>query len=166
MRKSQKGFAVLEGLLILVVLCIITFGTWHILATRRSQANSSSTIASSQSTSKPTNSSLSNINITDSDKGKTIVLVSNQTLTVSLASTYWAIGESSNTKIIRMTGNQTITESQPCVTGGGCGTAIAHFTPITPGSATISATRNACGEAMACTGSQGQFTVTVIIVRK
>ncbi|HWZ65969.1 MAG TPA: hypothetical protein VNX65_04240 [Patescibacteria group bacterium] len=163
MRNKQKGFAVLDGLLIGVVLAIVIFGVWYILSSRKNQVNSPSTTNSSQSISKPTNPSVADVKVTDSDNGKTIALTGNQTLTVSLASTYWAIAESSNTKVIKIMGQRTITGSQPCVAGGGCGTAVAHFTPVSSGNASISAARNSCGEAMACTGSQGQFNITVVV---
>ena len=49
------------------------------------------------------------------------------------------------------------------VVGEGCGTTTATFHAVTPGTAVIHATRTTCGEARRCTGSEGDFTITLAV---
>lgn len=115
------------------------------------------------STTKPATASVAIVSATDGDNGKTITLRTNDKLTLSLPSTYWTIAKPSNTHVIELAGNQVTTPSRDCVPGGGCGTAVAHFTAVSVGSAHITASRTTCGEALACTGNQGSFSLTVVV---
>jgi hypothetical protein len=45
----------------------------------------------------------------------------------------------------------------------GCGTVTAVFRAVAPGSATITASRTTCGEALLCTGSAGAYEVTIVV---
>ncbi len=100
---------------------------------------------------------------TDADNGKTFTLGKLQSLTVRLSSTYWTIHEASDTSIIHMVGQPVyMSKASECVPGGGCGTVTATFSPGAPGTATISASRTSCGEAMACTSNSSKYQITVI----
>jgi len=82
-------------------------------------------------------------------------------VTVELASTYWMIAGSSNPAVLRQASQAQVRPSGNCVPGGGCGAASAAFDAVAPGTAMISASRNSCGEAMACSPAQSVCRVTV-----
>jgi len=114
-------------------------------------------------------SSLTTVVATDSDNGGTIVLRPGQKLKVVLSSTYWQFQDSSDRAVLRLDGQpqyaprSTDPSGASCVPGQGCGTATAIFRAISAGQATVTATRNACGEALRCTGSQGSYMLNVIV---
>jgi hypothetical protein len=84
-------------------------------------------------------------------------------LRVVLSSTYWSVDPSSNPEVLRSNGASTIDPQMGgCVPGAGCGTVTATFTATATGSAIVTATRTTCGEALACTGSNGHYTIAVI----
>ena len=100
----------------------------------------------------------------DRDNGRTVSLVIGQRLRVVLQSTYWTFQQSSNPRVLTSDGAPTV-NPQPsgCVPGQGCGSATASFTAVGSGRALVSAARKSCGEALACTGSRGEFVVHVIV---
>jgi hypothetical protein len=104
------------------------------------------------------------VTVTDRDDGHTVTLRLGQRLRVVLASTYWEFRGSSHPAVLRLAVKPQITP-QPagCVTGGGCGTAIAIFVAAAPGRSTVTATRNSCGEAMGCTAAGGKFALAVVV---
>jgi hypothetical protein len=94
---------------------------------------------------------------------KTTVRVG-QTLTVSLSSTYWVFGGSSDPAVLKDIGGQvTPAPRGTCVPGGGCGTSSESFKAIAPGQAEVTASRTSCGEAMRCTGDAGSFKLEVTV---
>jgi hypothetical protein len=100
----------------------------------------------------------------DKNNGGTIELHVGQTLRVVLESTYWQFQNSSNELVLR-TGRQPSRSPQPsgCAAGAGCGTVTATYVAVGAGQAVVTATRVSCGEAMRCTGSNGQFSLRVIV---
>jgi hypothetical protein len=87
-------------------------------------------------------------------------------LLVTLHSTYWSFQALSGSAL-RAKGKP-VTVPAPmgtCVPGGGCGTVTARFVAHADGSATISASRTSCGEALLCQPSQRTFTVKVKVTR-
>jgi hypothetical protein len=106
--------------------------------------------------------------LNEKDNGKTITVDSGDVLTVQLSNTYWRFAAPSG-PAVRMLGEPTTSSSAPfnpeksCVPGAGCGTVTANFQSAAPGTAVVSATRSSCGEAMACGGGEGTYTVTVIV---
>jgi hypothetical protein len=102
---------------------------------------------------------------TDSDNGKTFELHVGDRLEVKLDSTYWNIHESTDLSVLRLAGPMAISpRPNGCVPGGGCGLAIASFDAVGRGSADVTASRNACGEAMRCVGSAGSYRLSVIVI--
>jgi hypothetical protein len=50
-----------------------------------------------------------------------------------------------------------------CLPGIGCGVTTAWYKALSAGSATVSASRVSCGEALRCVGKQGAYRVTVVV---
>jgi hypothetical protein len=102
--------------------------------------------------------------ITDRDKGTTVPLHVGDHLKVILASTYWTIQPASNRAVLRSDGRPvTKGKLQGCVPGAGCGTTTETFTAVKDGKATVSASRTTCGEALLCTGGNGEYKVSVVV---
>ena len=102
--------------------------------------------------------------VSDRDNGTTVRLHTGGRLRVVLDSTYWAFAPSSDPAVLRGDGTPVVDpQASGCVPGAGCGTVTATFTAVAGGSATVTATRTTCGEAMRCTGANGRYTVTVVV---
>jgi hypothetical protein len=101
---------------------------------------------------------------TGTDNGRTLTLKRGQWLQIVLASTYWHFQTSSNPAVLRLDGRPQV-NPQPsgCVPGAGCGTATANYLALTAGSAVVTATRTSCGEAAGCTGTNGLFSLRVLV---
>jgi len=99
--------------------------------------------------------------VKDQDNGRTVSVRTGERVTVELASTYWMIAGSSNPAVLRPAGQPQVRPSGSCVPGGGCGVASQAFDAAAPGTAVISASRNSCGEAMACSPAESMYRVTV-----
>jgi len=100
----------------------------------------------------------------DADNGHSVSLHAGEHLQVVLSSTYWRVDGSSDTTVLRPTAQPTVSpQIRGCVPGAGCGTVTALFDAVGPGTASVSAQRTGCGEAMACTGRQGSYRVTVVV---
>lgn len=101
--------------------------------------------------------------VADANDGQTVTLHPGDHLRVVLSSTYWQFQPSSDPSVLRPDGSPAISPSPGCVPGAGCGTATATFTALSPGHATIVATRTSCGEAMLCQGSAGHYQIDVVV---
>jgi hypothetical protein len=103
--------------------------------------------------------------VRDQDNGRTLSIGVGQGLMVVLDSTYWQVTGSSDPAVLRQTGQPAVSP-QPggCVPGQGCGTVSAAFEGAAPGRADVNARRTTCGEALACTGSQTSYRVTVLVL--
>jgi len=104
------------------------------------------------------------LQLNDAANGTTVTIAFGGRIQVSLASTYWMFDPPSNPAVLAVQGPPQVA---PCpyktVPGSGCGTATMTFLAEAAGTATISAHRTSCGEAMACTGAQGSFKVSVVV---
>ncbi len=102
----------------------------------------------------------------DSDNGANLALRVGDRVEVSLHSTYWTIDGSSDSHVLAAEGAAVVSPAQGgCVPGGGCGTVAMWFDVVGAGSATVTASRASCGEALACTGNQGSYKITVTATR-
>jgi hypothetical protein len=102
----------------------------------------------------------------DQDNGHAISVRVGDHLLVVLDSTYWSVAGSSDQAVLRPAGAPTVSpQVGGCVPGGGCGTVSAQFDAVAAGRADVTAKRSSCGEALACTGGQGAYRVTVVVVR-
>ena len=101
--------------------------------------------------------------VADANDGQTVTLHPGNHLLVVLSSTYWQFQPSSDPSVLHAEGSPATSPSPGCVPGAGCGTVAATFTALSPGHATIVATRTSCGEAMLCQGSAGHYQIDVVV---
>jgi hypothetical protein len=103
--------------------------------------------------------------VSEANNRGTVALRSGGTLTVVLHSTYWQSDPASDPSVLRSQGDPTYAPDPPgaCVPGGGCGTVTATYHALRPGRVVVTAHRTSCGEAMACVGDAGHFSVTVAV---
>jgi len=101
----------------------------------------------------------------DSANGTTVTISPGERFQVTLASTYWTFDPPSNATVLVPQGGQQTSPGSSCppYPGSGCGTATQVYTAEARGTAVVSAHRTSCGEALRCTGSQGSFTLTVVV---
>lgn len=100
--------------------------------------------------------------VSEPDNGSTVSVPAGTTLTLVLHSTYWTIDPSSNPAVLAERGSPTVDpQTQGCVPGQGCGTVTARFGAVAAGTATISAHRSSCGEALRCTPDQSSYRILV-----
>ncbi len=97
--------------------------------------------------------------------GQTISLHPGDTLRLTLDSTAWTIGGSSDPSVLQPQGAQVVSPAPPgaCPPGMGCGTTGIVFKALKQGTATVAASRISCGEAMRCVGSQGTYELQVTV---
>ena len=102
--------------------------------------------------------------ITERDNRTIVTLRAGDHLKLVLSNTYWTIQPASDQAVLRSDGPPvTKATLAGCVPGGGCGTKTETFTAVGGGKATVSASRTTCGEALRCTGGNGNFDVTVVV---
>ncbi|MGE5227273.1 MAG: hypothetical protein ACM3OO_10410 [Planctomycetaceae bacterium] len=95
--------------------------------------------------------------------GTTVQLCVGQTLRIELHSTYWQDVVSSDPSVLAGGSTQAIAPSSPCVPGAGCGTLVTSLRAAAAGTATVSAHRTTCGEALLCRPGQRSYTLTVTV---
>ncbi len=91
----------------------------------------------------------------------TVSVALGTSVVVTLHSTYWSGLTSGAPKILTPEGTAQVAPAHSCPPGEGCGTVRLGLRAAHPGTARINARRATCGEARACTGTQGSFVVTV-----
>jgi hypothetical protein len=101
------------------------------------------------------------IRLGDQDNGRTIDVVVDTRIVVSLGSTYWSFDGNANSGILVADGAPTASPSPGCIPGGGCGTVTQTFVVAKAGTAVLKADRTSCGEAMLCQPNQRTFRVTI-----
>jgi hypothetical protein len=104
------------------------------------------------------------VTATGRDDGRTLHLQRGQRLRVVLSSTYWQFDSDAAPRILRRLSAPRV-RPQPahCIPGGGCGTVTATYLAVAAGRSTVAASRSSCGEAVGCTGRNGQFRLTVVV---
>ncbi|MEY9878325.1 hypothetical protein ABH931_007852 [Streptacidiphilus sp. MAP12-33] len=130
-------------------------------------ATSSATAGAGASTGASTPGGTTPVVVRNADKGKTITLHTGQTLEVVLSGGYWPAPASSAAGVLKAAGAPSFLSASPgrgCPPGVGCRPEQTDFTAVAPGTATVSATRTNCGEAMRCTDANGKFTISVTVV--
>ena len=102
--------------------------------------------------------------LADGDNGKAVGAQVGETITVVLHSTYWQFQPPSAPAVVAPQGSPAVApDMHGCVPGGGCGTVTMTYRAAGRGTSTVSAHRDSCGEAMRCTGSSGDWAVTVTV---
>jgi hypothetical protein len=104
------------------------------------------------------------VTVDEHANGTTVQLCAGQQLSVQLHSTYWQGVASNEPAILHRTAPTSVTPAPtPGFPGVGCGTLITGFQGIAAGTATVSAHRTTCGEALLCRPSQRDFSVTIVV---
>jgi hypothetical protein len=161
-------------------------GTHHSAATSTTQAGSTSTTvgttttAGSPTTSRgattttasPHGSSTTavattvapvTVTLTESDDTHAVSVRRGDVVVVVLHSTYWSF-TTPTSAVVAPDGAPVVAPMlQGCVPGGGCGTVTARYRATAAGQATLSAHRDSCGEALRCTGRQGDWQVQLTV---
>jgi hypothetical protein len=101
----------------------------------------------------------------DAIKNGQMTLAVGQRLTVTLHSTYWQFGASSDPSVVATQGSpkSQICANPPGFPGSGCGTVVEQFAAVHAGSAVLTASRNSCGEALRCSPDQSSWRLTVTV---
>lgn len=101
----------------------------------------------------------------DSVNGTTVHVTVGTRIEVELGSTYWSFNPPSNPSVLRPAPHIAPLPMVMCpmIPGTGCGTAAQDYIAEAAGTSVISASRVSCGEALRCTGTEGDFSVTVVV---
>jgi hypothetical protein len=105
------------------------------------------------------------VSVDEHANGTTVDLSVGQTLLLQLHSTYWQDVTSSDPSTLRAM-SPTVTPqpaSSSCPPGGGCGSITVQFVALGPGTATVAASRQLCGEDVQCPSSDRSYTLLVKI---
>jgi len=103
----------------------------------------------------------------DADNGGSTTVPVGHRVIVTLASTYWAIADASDQRVLgRDTQPVALPGGPSCPTIGGsrCGRVVAAFSALAPGVADLGADRSSCGEALRCSESQAHWRFHVRVV--
>jgi len=102
----------------------------------------------------------------DDANGKAVSARAGDRIELILSSSYWHVTGSSAPGVLRQDGSPVLLSrpsSCPDIPGLGCIPVRADFTALTDGTAVITASRSACGEALRCMPDQTRFTVIVVV---
>ena len=108
------------------------------------------------------------VTVTDAENHRVISIKANTQVTITLDSTFWLDATATNLKTVKAKSQKVIpfgpTAPQGCQhPGTGCGTSIWVFKATTKGKASFTVSRDSCGEAMQCTGSNGSYLVRFLV---
>jgi len=111
--------------------------------------------------------------ISEPSNGKVISIKTGSTFSIVLHSTYWQYDPLTATKAIQAISDPVGAPIAPGPTapracthaGSGCGTVTWKFKAKSIGSATITASRTSCGEALQCAAGQGLYSVKIKVIR-
>jgi hypothetical protein len=129
--------------------------------TSNTAPNSESTSPSSADSSSTTDSS--EIVVTDADAGQTRHVPLGGVLVVRLGSVYWQFQPASDSSVLALDGDAVASNGTDCPPGVGCGSATQRYRAVGAGTATVTAMRTSCGEALQCRPDQESFTITLIV---
>lgn len=102
----------------------------------------------------------------DGSNGSRLTLHDGDTLVVRLHSTYWNIATPRPGDVLRLVDRAVHAvplDSHRCMPGMGCGTVVATFLVQHTGHGEVVASRTSCGEALACTGAQSRYALTLVV---
>lgn len=106
-----------------------------------------------------TSSTTTTHTLDEHDNGHTVDVNFGDTIVVVLHSTYWTFAVPQT--VLQPIGLPQPSPSSCGVTGGGCGTVTSTYNAGHVGETTLHAHRDSCGEAVRCTGSNADWSVTV-----
>lgn len=133
-------------------------GTTASLSTASSVPVTSTVVGSSSS-------SATAITVSEAENGTTLTVDRGADVIVVLHSTYWQFQQASAPKVLVQAAPvvQGDPPNRAGVPGSGKGIARESYHAQAAGTATITATRTSCGEAMRCTAGQGLYRITVVV---
>jgi hypothetical protein len=102
------------------------------------------------------------VTVDEHARGTRVTLVVGDNLVVVLHSTYWQL-PAPQAGVLVTTSAPVAQPAPGCsrIPGIGCGTATATYAARRAGSTTITAHRDSCGEALRCTGTEGDWSIKV-----
>jgi hypothetical protein len=104
--------------------------------------------------------------VSDHSNGKTVHVTVGEHLKLILSSDYWHVhGSSSNAVLVQIGRARLLPRPKSCpkIPGLGCVPFQTTFTARAKGTAVITASRQTCGEALACQPPQEHFRLTVVV---
>jgi hypothetical protein len=105
------------------------------------------------------------VTVTESQNGRSVTVHKGQHIQVVLHSTYWTIGQAHGKALATTSRQTTKGPGSPCrPPGSGCGTVSRTFLAAGAGTGSLTASRTTCGEVLRCTGTRGQYKVSVSVV--
>jgi hypothetical protein len=109
--------------------------------------------------------SVSEVKVDGSKNGQSVQVHVGDVVKITLSSTYWTFDQGSDPLVVKEQGAQVVTPDPigSCLPGMGCGVTTAWYKAMSAGSATVSASRVSCGEALRCVGNEGVYRVTVVV---
>ena len=101
------------------------------------------------------------VTLSETDNGNTVTVKTGDRIQVVLHSTYWEFATSSSDVLKPVSDPIYAPDLAGHIPGSGAGTVFVEYTVQKSGTTIISASRTSCGEALRCTGDQGNFSVTI-----
>ena len=103
------------------------------------------------------------VRVDEQANGTVVSLRAGGSLVVTLASTSWKHEPPGDTAVLHVVAPPTSATgaSCPAFPGSGCGTVTATYTGGHAGTTQLAAHRDSCGEALRCTGTQGDWSIRV-----
>jgi uncharacterized protein YceK len=103
--------------------------------------------------------------VSDTTKAGQVKLAVGQRLIVTLHSTYWQFDAPIPSSVLVPVSGPTshVCANPPPFPGSGCGTVVQQFQARQVGVAVLTASRNACGEAVRCRPDQSRWQLTVTV---
>ena len=93
---------------------------------------------------------------------KTLDVAVGQEVDVALEGVQWTIAPPTPATSLRALAGPSAVATHCTPVGSGCGTTSERFTAVAAGTTVLTAHRDSCGEALACTGRRGEWTVTLV----
>ena len=104
--------------------------------------------------------------VRDDSNGKTVHVTVGEHVKLILSSDYWRLHGSSSKAVLAQIGRTRLLprpKNCPKIPGLGCVPFETTFTAMAKGTAVITASRQTCGEALACQPPQEHFRLTVVV---
>jgi len=104
--------------------------------------------------------------LSEHSNGKTVHVAVGEHVKLILSSDYWRVHGSSSNAVVVQTGRARLLprpKNCPKIPGLGCVPFETTFTALAKGTAVITASRQTCGEALACQPPQEHFRVTIVV---
>lgn len=106
--------------------------------------------------------SASPVLVTEKDNGHSVQVRRGGVIELRLHNTYWQVDSAQGDALV-VTSRKVVPRRGHCPPGQGCGTVAVDLRAAHDGRVTVRAHRTSCGEARLCTGSEGSFTVGIVV---